>query len=228
MLSATEFVAIISASLSVLLISHYCWLIFHDREGTDPVLATWLIFATGSTASLASCLLAPGEKDVAGSILNNVDVPSILAVLVGNILNIVDVPATWAVVICLAIRHGFRPKFDRAQKRAILIAAAVLILWVGMKLLGQQFAWPAFLTFQGYMIVAYDPFWRKLWNAERKSEPYLNWAASTLAAALAAYPAIHNEAGMGLVYAIRSAACTISVLCLIRRAERHARRNQKT
>lgn len=191
--------ALVVAVLMTFFTARYIWLTVRSR--IEPTLATWLIFSTGTTLSLAS-YIATGRYSV-----------------VSNIANFVDVLMTWLIAITVACSRGrAAAQFSRSEIGCLAGAASIICFWVAT---GDHRA--ANLAVQILLLVGYLPTVKRLWRADANTESPGIWLVVWVAAAISLYPPVRDEDRLATIYAARALIAVSLLPGLIIRAHRRIR-----
>jgi hypothetical protein len=175
----------------------YVWLLRKGR--IRPALAMWLFFTIAVAGSLVT-YLSQGRFGPLDNILNTADV-----LMVGSV----------SVAIVL---YGDRSsRFTRFDLGCLAAVAAILVTWGFTR---QSVA--AHSAIQGILVIAYAPVVRRLWRADRNTEPFAPWIGMLLAALGAL---LSSKGTLAAVYALRAVACTSLLMLLMWRAELRQRRH---
>lgn len=174
------------------------------KRETNPVPATWILAVVMFSLSFWMYWASPRRSWTAN-----------IAVIAG----LANTTAILIGVIAANIRYGtLRVAFDRTQRWCLAFGAAVVAFWwiTDAPLV-------AYALVQVIGILAYTATVRRLWNAQRSTEPLLFWVAILLATLCAIYPAWTKHDPFSWIYLARAVPSTTFMVWLIMRAKRRMR-----
>lgn len=168
---------------------------------TSPVLTTWILLQV--MISLTCWMYWHSERrSFTANIGVNTAVGNGLLVLVG--------------VTAAHIRHGtLRVEFDTTQRWCLVGGAAIVLFWLITKR-----PLVSYTLVQGIALVAYLATVKRLWRAERSSEPLIFWALTLGANLSAVYPAWVKQDPFSWIYLARAVPSTAFVIYLITQIKR--------
>lgn len=173
---------------------------------TDPVPATWILATTMIGLSFWMYWDSP-RRSWTANIGVTTAFANIGAILVG--------------VIATNIRYGtLRVAFDRVQRWCLAFGAAVVVFWA---LTDQPLI--AYALVQLIGIIAYVATIRRLWSAERSTEPIFLWVSVFLASCCSIYPAWVKHDPFAWIYLARAVPSTALMVWLIARIKQRMRVN---
>lgn len=171
------------------------YLVGIKKGKVKPILATWIfiLFAT-----LLSIITNFKQSGVNG--------------LFSNAYNIVDAFATLTIFLVVLFNKETRRGFTFFEKWCLSIVVFIFIVWT---ITGQNIL--AHLSIQAIMVVAYLPTVVYLWKATKNTESLGKWSFSFLASILGLIEPVKTLDLLPLVYGVRSAISTLTVVILILR-----------
>lgn len=198
MINAAVTLAAVASGLGTL---WYIWLVIRNR--VQPLLTSWIIFATTMTIGLWSYWNSP-EHSLSGNIGNLVGVAS-----TGSILLVV--------VIFQLFRDGPTAKFSDFQIKCLVATSGILGLWAILRfVIGNEIAATiSNVLTQCLMVVGYVALAERLWKADKKTESIFFWSMMFLASAFSLIPAIMKSDWLGLVYGGRSTLTSATTIYLV-------------
>lgn len=168
---------------------------------TSPVLATWILATTMIGLSFWMYWDSP-RRSWTANIGVTTAFANIGAILVG--------------VIAVNVRDGtLHVAFDRVQRWCLAFGGAVVVFWT---ITDQPLI--AYALVQLIGIIAYVATIRRLWGAERSTEPLLMWVSVFLASCCSIYPAWVKHDPFAWIYLARALPSTAGMVLLIRRVQR--------
>lgn len=168
---------------------------------TNPVPATWVLMLVMMTLSCWMYWQSPNK-----SWTGNIAVPT-------GALNVVYILG--AVVILNARRGSLTVAFDRVQRWCLAGGAGVVVFWFITKN-----ALASYILVQCIGLIAYAATARRLWNAERVTEPIFFWCCVLSANLCALYPAWVRDDTYSWIYLARTIPTTSGMIFLISRVRR--------
>jgi hypothetical protein len=105
--------------------------------------------------------------------------------------------------------------FDRVQRLCLVGGAGVVVFWFITKN-----ALTSYVLVQCIGLIAYVATARRLWNAERVTEPLFFWVCVLSANLCALYPAWVRDDTFSWIYLARTIPTTFGMILLIARAQR--------
>lgn len=200
MYEAAVIVTVILMTVSAVDYVRRAWI----RE-TSPVLATWILATTMIGLSFWMYWGSPSRSWTA-----NIGVTTAFA----------NIGAILVGVIATNIRDGtLRVAFDRVQRWCLAFGAAVVVFW---SITDQPLI--AYALVQVIGIIAYIATIRRLWGAERSTEPLFLWASVFLASLCSIYPAWVKGDPFAWIYLARAVPSTALIVVMIARIKRRMRR----
>lgn len=176
---------------------------------TTPVPATWILMMV--MMSLSFWMYWTGPKK---SWTSNVGVTS----------GVVNVAIILGGVIAANVRHKtLRIAFDKVQKWCLVAGAGVAVLWFFTDQPLRLYA-----LVQLIALIAYAATVKKLWRAEKSTEPYFLWVSVLLANLSALYPAWVKNDQFAWIYLARAVPSTIFVIYLIARIKSRMKKEVQT
>lgn len=122
-------------------------------------------------------------------------------------------------VIATNVRDGtLQVAFDRVQRWCLAFGAMVVVFWF---FTDQPLV--AYALVQVIGIIAYAATVRRLWGAERSTEPLFLWISVFLAALCSIYPAFVKHDAFAWIYLVRAVPSTAFMVILIARIKRRMR-----
>ena len=184
-------------ALNLFILVQYAWAI--RRKRIQPALAMWVFFTIAVVGSLVTYLSegAHGPLD--------------------NILNTSDIALVSLVSVAILLYGEKNSRFTRFDLGCLGAVAAILIFWGFTR----QHA-VAHLAIQAILVIAYVPVVKRIWRADRNTEPFAAWIGMLLAAALSL---LSSKGWLATVYAVRAVVCTSLLLALMTRAHVRGRRS---
>ncbi len=128
-----------------------------------------------------------------------------------NILNTSDIVLVVSISLAILFFGDKTSRFTRFDLGCFGAVAAILIFW----LFTRQHA-AAHLAIQTILVIAYFPVVKRIWKADRNTEPFAAWIGMLLAAALSL---LSSKGWLATVYAVRAVACTSLLLAFMTRAK---------
>ncbi len=171
------------------------------RGETNPVPATWILMMVMISLSCWTYWQSPSR-----SWTSNIAVPA----SVPNVAYILS-----AVLILNARRGSLVVAFDRVQRWCLFGGAGVVVFWFITKN-----ALVSYILVQCIGLIAYAATARRLWYAERVTEPLVFWVCILFANLCALYPAWVRDDMFSWIYLIRTIPTTSGMIFLIARAQR--------
>ena len=170
---------------------------------SDPVPATWILIVVGMTLSLWMYWVSPQKSWTA-----NIGVVSAFAntsaILVG-------------VIVASIKHHTFIIAFNKTQKWCLAGGGGVVVFWF---FTDQPLA--SYILVQTIILIGYIATAKRLWKAERCTEPIFVWSAVLLGSLTALYPAWAKSDLFAWIFLARAIPCTIFLIYLIMRVQRRA------
>ncbi len=171
------------------------------KKETSPVPATWILMMTMMGLSCWMYLESP-RRSWTGNIGVTMGVVNVAMILIG--------------VVATNIRyHTLHVAFDRVQKICLASGGAVVLFWFLTK---QPLV--SYALVQGIALIAYAATVKRLWKAERSTEPLFFWASMLLASLSATYPALVKHDPFAWIYLGRAVPSTMGMIYLIARIKR--------
>ncbi len=175
------------------------------KRETNPVPATWILMMVMMSLSFWMYWVSP-QKSWTGNIGVTAGILNIIIILVG--------------VLAVKMRdHVLHVAFDKVQKWCLAFGGAVVVFWFLTKA-----PLIAYTLVQCIALIAYFATVKRLWNAERSTEPYFIWAAVLCANLCALYPAWVRSDTFAWIYLSRAIPSTIFMIFLIARVKRRVAR----
>ena len=172
---------------------------------TSPVPATWILAVMMFALSFWMYWMSPRRSWTAN-----------IAVIAG-LLNVTTILIG---VIAANVRYGtLRVAFDRVQRWCLAFGVVVVVFWF---VTDQPLV--AYALVQVIGIIAYVATVRRLWSAERSTEPLFLWVSILLATLCAIYPAWVKRDPFAWVYLARAVPSTAFMVWLVARAKRRGHR----
>jgi hypothetical protein len=171
---------------------------------TNPVPATWILMVTMFSLSCWMYWESP-KKSWTGNIALTSGLVNVVIILVG--------------VIASNVRYGtLKIAFDSMQKWCIMGGFMVVIFWsITSKSLASLLP---YILVQCIALIAYIATVKRLWLAEKSTEPLFLWVAVLLASFCAIYPAISKQDVFAWVYLARAIPSTGIIIYLIVRIKK--------
>lgn len=171
---------------------------------SNPALATWIIMEVMILLSFWMYWESP-EKSWSSNIGVTGGMIAITVILAG--------------VMAANIRHDeLRVAFGKVQKWCLAAGGATVVLW---SLTDDPFIY--YILVQVIGVVAYIPTVKKLWRAERSTEPLFLWIALLIAFILAIYPAWLKKDLFAWIYLGRTIPTTLLLIWIIIRVKQRMR-----
>lgn len=171
------------------------------KRETNPVPATWILMVMVFTLSFWMYWMSPRRSPTAN---------------IGVVGGLVNTAVILIGVIATNVRYGtLALAFDRVQKFCLIAGGAVVLFWA---LTDQPFI--AYGLVQVIALIAYGATVRRLWKAERSTEPLFLWISVFVASLSAIYPAYVKHDTFAWIYLARAVPSTAGVIYLIARIKR--------
>lgn len=172
---------------------------------TDPVPATWVLMMVMMGLSFWMYWSSLRKSWTAN---------------VGVTAGVVNTAIILTGVIAVNIRHGtLKVAFDNVQKWCLAGGAGVVLLWW---LTDQPLI--SYTLVQCIALIAYAATVKRLWRAERSTEPLFFWVTVLFATLCAVYPAWVRNDPFSWIYLARAVPSTMFMIYLIGKAKRKMRR----
>lgn len=171
------------------------------NKETSPVPATWVLMMVMMTLSCWMYWQSPSK-----SWTGNIAVPT-------GALNVVYI--LYHVIQLNRQRGTLTVAFDRVQRLCLVGGAGVVVFWFITKN-----ALTSYILVQCIGLIAYVATARRLWNAERVTEPLFFWVCVLSANLCALYPAWVRDDTFSWIYLARTIPTTFGMILLIARAQR--------
>ena len=212
-MSFKEAAALISGIIVAIGTIWYLYLVV--RNQIKPVLASWIVMSGTVILSLVTYMTGPKHS------------------LISNITNVVSVGTILSITLVVGGLSFWRKEwvpFSVFQKRCLIVAAIIAILWVVVKFrvfgIRGNAVVPNILT-QVLVVIGYIPLFKKLWSAPKNTESTFTWWCVLLSSVVGLIPAIIGLDPLAIIFALRSILTTAIVVCLIDRLERKSRPEPK-
>lgn len=200
MYEATVIATVILMTVSAVDYVRRAWI----RE-TNPVLATWILVVVMFSLSFWMYWMSPRRSWTAN---------------IGVIAGLGNVVTILVGIVATNLRDGtLRVAFDRVQRWCLALGGAVVVFWA---VTDQPLI--AYVLVQIIGIIAYVATIRRLWSAERSTEPLFLWIAVLLASLCAIYPAWARNDPFSWIYLARAVPSTAFMVVLIARIKHRMRR----
>lgn len=168
---------------------------------TNPVPASWILIVVTMALSFSMYWQSP-KKSWTGNI-------ALTSALVNTSIIFIGVIAT-------NIRYGtLKVAFDKTQKWCLASGVGIMVFWMIMKS-----PLISYILVQCIVLVAYFATAKRLWKAERSTEPLFLWIAAFCANLCAIYPALVKNDPFTWIYIGRVVPSTLFVIYLIARIKR--------
>lgn len=175
---------------------------------TNPALATWVLLQIMIGLTCWMYWQSP-RRSWTANIGVNVGAASCLGILLA--------------VLASNIRYGtLNVAFDAVQKWCLAGGALIVAFWSVTK---QPLH--SYVLVQCLALVAYAATMKRLWRAERSTEPLFFWVATLLANLCALYPAWARNDPFAWIYLARTVPSTTLVVYLIIRVKRKMRHQEQ-
>ncbi len=163
---------------------------------TSPVPATWILMMVMMSLSFFMYWKSPNKSWTAN---------------IGVTAGIVNIFIILSGVIAANIRYKtFRIAFDATQKLCLMGGGAIVIFWY---FTNQPLI--SYVLVQCIGLIAYISTVKRLWKAERSTEPLFLWICVLIANLCAIYPAFVKNDTFSWIYLGRAIPSTVLVIYLI-------------
>lgn len=168
---------------------------------TSPVPATWILIVVGMTLSFWMYWVSP-SKSWTGNI--------------GVISALVNTSIILSGVIVTNIRYGtLRVSFDKVQKWCLAGGVGVVVFWYFT-----DRPLVAYTLVQVIILIGYFTTARRLWSADRCTEPLFVWVAVLIGSVTALYPAWVRSDIFAWIFLARAIPATGLLIFLIARSKK--------
>lgn len=174
---------------------------------TNPVLASWILIVVTMGLSFSMYWQSP-KRSWTGNI--------------GLISALVNVLIILGGVIAANIRYGtLKVAFDRTQKWCLAGGAGITVFWLftGSPLV-------SYIMVQGIALLGYFATAKRLWKAERSTEPLFLWIAVFCATLCAIYPASIKNDTFSWIFLGRAGPSTLFLIYLIVRIKKKTQKEK--
>lgn len=191
-------------TLLLILIASVFYVRLTWRREINPVPATWILLMVMISLSLWMYWDSPNKS---------------LTANIGVTANIITIAVILTGVIATNIHYGtLKVAFDKVQKWCLAAGAGITVFWW---ITDQPLV--SYLLLQGIAVAAYIATARRLWKAERTTEPVFFWIASLLSNLCAVYPAAVTSDVFAWIFVVRAVPSSTLMLLLIWRIKRKMR-----
>ncbi len=168
---------------------------------TNPVPATWILIVVTMSLSFWMYWDSPRKSWTAN---------------IGVTAALLNTSIILAGVIAANIRYGtLSVAFDKVQKWSLASGAGVVLFWF---LTDQPLQ--SYVLVQLIALIGYFATMKRLWSAERSTEPLFVWTAVLLASLCALYPAWIRNDLFAWIFLVRVIPSTVLMIYLIARVKR--------